>query len=194
MALNIIPTAGQTLNETRDPIRNNFTYIDNGVSQDHIALNTTGAGKHNQVTLPVQTGAPTFAAGENGIYNRTLTANEVYLHKQYYGGTHEIPMTNSTISTTARSTGELAYTYLPSGIILQWGTWNTATSYTVTLPIAFPNALLNVQLTPYFSGTGVTNALILWVPGGTSTTQFTVGSTVNGTQTPAIFSFLAIGY
>ena len=120
----------------------------------------------------------------------TLSISEIFLTYML------IPFTKSTISTVASSCGEAGYTYLPSGIILQWGTWDTSASgYTVALSIAFPNALLNVQLTPYFSGAGVTNALALWIPAGpTSTSTFTVGTTVNGTPVAAVFSYLAIGY
>jgi hypothetical protein len=45
------------------------------------------------------------------------------------------------------------YEKLPSGLIMQWGSFTqTGTSTTVTLPIAFPNAMLNVQQTIIGSG------------------------------------------
>jgi len=197
MSLTILPTAGQSLNVTRDPIRNNFSLIQNAFIVDHVDFNIVNQGMHNQVTLPTHTGAA--PAGANIILTNQLLAavGELYIHKTYHAGTHDIPATKSTISTTARAIGELAYTYLPSGIILQWGTWNTAVSTsTVTLPIAFPNSLLNVQLTPYVPGAGMTNMLVLWssaVPAN-PLQQFIVGTTVNGVAADTTFSFLAIGY
>ena len=44
------------------------------------------------------------------------------------------------------STSEDGYMKLPSGVIMQWGTLTPSAQLTdVTLPIAFPNACLNVQ-------------------------------------------------
>lgn len=49
------------------------------------------------------------------------------------------------------------YQKLPGGLIMQWGSFTqTASSTTVTLPIAFPNAFLNVQQT--LIGNGSTSA------------------------------------
>lgn len=52
------------------------------------------------------------------------------------------------------------YTYLPNGLILQWG-WAAAVEdvvYTVTLPITFPTAILNVSATARSPNTGATGA------------------------------------
>lgn len=199
MALVYVPNPGQTLHATRDTIRTNFENIDTGFNIDHSPLVLANQGKHNKITFPVQAGAPVFLAGEEGLYSLAMAGtNELYIHKQYHAGTQNIPLTNSTISTVARATGELAYTYLPSGIILQWGTWNTAAStFLVSLPIAFPHALLNVQLTPHMPGPPIpTNMFINWMPvvPPLPTQQFQVGITVNGASQDGTFSFLAIGY
>lgn len=58
-----IPATGQSLGQTRDPIRDNFTNYNNLVSQDHIPPNnpspySAGQGKHNQVTTPVYVANP----------------------------------------------------------------------------------------------------------------------------------------
>lgn len=56
-----------------------------------------------------------------------------------------------------QSLGGNGYQKLPGGLIMQWGSFTqTASSTTVTLPIAFPNAFLNVQQT--LIGSGSTSA------------------------------------
>jgi hypothetical protein len=80
-----IPSTGQTLGQTRDPIRDNFTNYNNTISQDHIPPNspspfTAGQGKHNQLTMPGYianpvTGLPPVStATESKYYAFQITA------------------------------------------------------------------------------------------------------------------------
>jgi hypothetical protein len=57
------------------------------------------------------------------------------------------------LTVPANSLSSNGYEKLPTGLIMQWGSFTqTGTSTTVTLPIAFPNAMLNVQQTIIGSG------------------------------------------
>jgi hypothetical protein len=202
MPLTILPVAGQSLNVTRDPIRNNFQLIQNafGGIADHIDLGIADQGKHAKVTLPVQAIAPAFIAGEEGLYNLNIVGigNELFVHKQINGGTNDIPFTQSILSTNATpTTGTQAYTYLPSGIILAWGSWNSGVLSKVTLTRPMPNMILSVILTPYFgnSAAATVNATVSWLSNpATTNSTFDVWTTINGATAPVIFSFLAIGF
>jgi hypothetical protein len=129
MALIDVPLTGQNLDQTRNPIRNNFLSVNNAFLVDHVTYNATGAGKHNKVTLPNQATAPTFAPPEVGIYNfvnATSAINELYISKS--DGTQ--------VPSTASAQNINGWTYLPSGLLLKWGT-SAATRNalsTVTLP------------------------------------------------------------
>lgn len=61
------------------------------------------------------------------------------------------------------------YTYLPGGLILQW--WKTDSvgtgTQSITIPTAFPNSILNIQLTA--QRTGVINDVDIYVRAGTET-------------------------
>ena len=50
--------------------------------------------------------------------------------------------------------GVNGYTYLPNGVIEQWGTTsiNDDGFVSVTLPIPFPNNAFNLQVTPKYNG------------------------------------------
>ena len=55
--------------------------------------------------------------------------------------------------TGRQSIGTSGYQKLPGGLIIQWGSGMLTTGGTVSFPITFPNACLNVQLTPDSSTT-----------------------------------------
>ena len=63
------------------------------------------------------------------------------------------------------STSENGYMKLPSGVIMQWGTLTPSVRKTdVTLPIAFPNACLNVQASigQDFADTNYDDNSLIW--------------------------------
>lgn len=132
MTLNDLPQTGQSLDVTRNPIRNNFVYINDGFEVDHQNFNTVGAGKHNRVTFPNQSPAPTFTPPEVGLYNfinTVSTVNELYISKS--NGT-QVPITASSQNTNG-------WCYLPSGLLIKWGT--AAVNRNTLSTIAFPTPI-----------------------------------------------------
>lgn len=188
MALNNVPQSGQTLNDTRNPIRTNFSVINAAFLVDHVEYNLANQGFHNKVTMPVQVAAPAFAAGINGIYNlnnATTTKNELYVHKQQDAGTADIPFTASTLSSSTPGSAASGWTYLPSGIILQWtNSSSNVTPKAVNFPITFPNQVLNVQVTARGASTFYVSS---------STTVLTNVADIGGATNTPFFVF-AIGY
>lgn len=135
-----IPQATDQISQSQPLILQNFTAINQLIEVDHATFASSNAGFHNQVTLPVQGSAPSFAAGNIGLYsllNATTTKNELYINLS--SGTN-IPM-------TACSTFQTGYTYLPSGILMQWGKATGTGSVPQTFLIPFPNACWNIQTT-----------------------------------------------
>ena len=122
MPLTILPTAGQSLNVTRDPIRNNFNIIDTDFPIDHSPWNDAlNPGRHNKVSLPVQAPAPVFAAGNSGIYSFLNAGNnEIFVHRQYVQNTvyNDIPMTQSTLSDHLPTVGQASWTYYLQDILM----------------------------------------------------------------------------
>lgn len=167
MTLNDVPNPGQNLQQTQSPIKTNFESIDTAFAADHVPYVTTGAGWHNKVTFPVQGMVPTFASGQDGLYNfanTTTGSNELYANIQKAGGgTANIPFTASIVSQNSGITlGSTGWTYLPSGILMRWDYYNytvmTGTVvYTYPTGANFPppfNNLFSVQLTPICNTAG----------------------------------------
>ena len=124
MALNNIPLAGQSLGTTRAPINQNFSVIDAAFQIDHVDYNIAGQGKHNKVTFPVQGSAPAFTVGDIGLFNLAV------------GGTNELNITNSSGVTTPFTKSLAAnpgWTYIPSGMIMAWGTGTVTGGGNVTI-------------------------------------------------------------
>jgi|SRR6267142_4019572 len=191
MPLNNVPLAGQDLLTTRDAISGNFSVINTAFTVDHVSYNLTGQGKHNKITLPVQGVAPTFAAGEEGIYNLpfnngTNTKNETFIHKQTLAGTADIPFTASSLSSTAPANNQPGWLYLPSGHQLRWDTVNAPSTGNniITIRASFP-AFTNFL---WVGGIVPTSARTIILLGINSSTTFTVN--MSG---PGSFVYFAIG-
>ena len=107
----------------------NWVALQNIIGIDHVtfAAAANQQGKHRKVTFPVQAAAPPFLAGELGLYNLPLanaatTRNQLFIHKQLFIGTENIPFAASIRDNkTLVNIGNDGYTYLPSGIIIKWG-------------------------------------------------------------------------
>lgn len=121
------------------------------------------------------------------------------------GGTSIIFNDGTTQTTSAAGVVSLAlngYQKLPSGLIVQWcrggaySTGNYNTSWSLTFPIAFPTACLNVVSSGYFTAQGSQNQSVCQV--GSFTTTGATGMFFSGnngnagaTMYPVVF---AVGY
>lgn len=146
MALNNVPLAGQTLTSSRSPINANFATISTAFAVDHVDYNTSGQGKHNKVTLPSQSSAPSFSNPEIGLYNKVpaapfplTTINELFIRRSAGG---ETPIT-ATINDGGGAFATSGYYYLPSGLLVKWGSFtnasvaaNTHVTVTKNFPVA----------------------------------------------------------
>lgn len=203
---NDIPKATDRLKDSQSDLLNNFASIYNLVNQDHVIFDAVGQGKHKQVSLPVQSPAPTFAAGEVGLYSfldPTTSKNELYINKTNQVTVTQIPASASLLSISSTPVaGSNGWTYLPSGILIKWGitTVSIGSLQAINTTIATgPNysAILGAQVS-IFSGTNadVDRAVRLAnFPGGQNITVWVSRRTSTaspGGTSPV--SWLAIGY
>lgn len=179
MALIVVPNPGQTLNSSRPDINNNFQVISDDFSIDHVAYNTTGEGKHNKTTFPVQAMAPSpIDAGDDVLYNllnATTTKNELYIHKQTNAGTSDIPLTASILSQSTPIAGASGWTMLPSGIIMRWENFSGNGLTTITLNPGYISftTIYSIMLTVVDPSTSDVNSAVRLVD-ILSNTQFRV--------------------
>lgn len=197
--LNLVPNSGQSLDETRDDIKNNFIYINTGFAVDHVELNSgANSGKHKAVTMVNQTvapAAPVTLAGESAIYAAPslVAPNASAIFIKHGASSAAVDGIEITYALQAAS----GWTQLPSGIIMQWGTTNVTNGATARpFPRAFPTACLNIQVTELIPTVGsIVHNWVSVVTGSLTTTTFTPQARDgNGSLATANIWFFAIGY
>lgn len=204
-----IPTANQSLGVTQQPIQDNFTVLNTTISVNHVAMNDSSGnqGKHKFVQMPTQgtstaTGAPATNNSEVAIYARSETGQDSGNINLYYriqnqavhAGT-DILLTRFVTPSRTDATG---VTFLTGGLIMQWGfkTVSASSSRVVTWNVApqivFPNATLNIQVTPFRPAASPGTTFGFWIDDASITTSgFTI---INNSGHGFGFYWMAIGY
>ena len=204
---NNIPQATDRLKDSQSDIQDNFAEIETLVTVNHVDFGNPDQGKHKWVTFPVQGGAPSFATGEDGLYNLPYNnvgsggpqlLNELFVHKQVAGGASvDIPFTASILSQDAAPlSGANGWSYLPSGILLRWANVTGTGPDTVTMDTAtFPgfNTLYNVIITPVPTGPSFDLAVSFVSIASPNSFNVFVSKRTSTSATTGSFNFLAVG-
>lgn len=183
------PAANDLLSQSQSDIQQNFLEIQTLIDINHITFGSANQGKHLYLQLP-EHAAPATAVNEAGFYanvGATSTISELFFRRENNGAS--IPMTER-VSASATN----GWTYLPSGIILQWGTATMnggVSNLVVNLPRAFPTSIYSVTATPNNTPGGSFTDIIMAIQ-ATSTTQITAKRKTNF-GSACSFNFLAIG-
>lgn len=140
MTFVVLPDVGQSLGQTRANIRENFNIIQDAFGRNHVSLNdgTPGnRGKHNFSEYIAQGSTPTITAGECATYGRNFggVTQLTFTHDatgNVYQLTRAIPASTASF---AQATG---WTFLPGGLLLQYGTGaSTGATTAVVFPVTF---------------------------------------------------------
>ena len=192
-----IPASTDLLSDSQSDIQGNFQAIQTLIDVNHYDFGTSDHGKHFMVSMPPQSPAPTFAAGEVGLYaflNPTTSQNELYINKTNQVTVTQIPATASTLSiTSAPAQGTAGFTYLPSGIFITWGSTTVNGNTLITLPTPPPTQILSVQLSAASGSSSYVNAQVVLNNIVTRST-FNVVGTINGASSNVTCYYLIIGY
>lgn len=154
------PQSGDSLGKTRPLIFTNFTTIQQAISQDHAGISTTGQGKHNQSTYVSQgagaSNSPVTLTNENAIYSATDAFSNVQLFAQkanqlVNAGGIQLTRTDTGAAIGANNNTN-GYTFLPGGLILQWGI-GTFGGGQSNLPVTYATAMQNnINFPNYYFG------------------------------------------
>lgn len=199
-----IPQATDLLSQSQSDIQSNFAALKVLIDINHETFGNAQEGKHKYVELPVQTPSPpiAFAAGEIALYsflNATTTKNELYINKTNQATVVQIPATASILSTNSNPGLNVAgWTYLPSGILMKWGSGsangNTAFTFPVAATIPVFTNVMSMQLCTAYSNIADGDGFVRL------STFTNLGFTAFGsarttvTTNAVMFQYLAIGY
>ena len=167
-----MPNTGQTLQQTRDQIRNNIQFVKDSLAINHVDLdNAPDTGKHvmtNFVQISAASQKPTTSATEVALYNDVATTGQIYIcppnttqgdkKKLLTVGDISLPTFATSTNYPPAVTGQDGgWTFLPGGLLFQYGRFTTnASSGTLTFPITFSDIPFSIIITP-IAGVGNTN-------------------------------------
>jgi hypothetical protein len=140
-------------------------------------------GYHQKSTYVVQGSDPSSISGQIIEYAKTSSGNSELFVVRDGSGT-PIQMTRGNVVTGGNQSN--GYTFLPGGIIYQWGATNyDGTNKTLSFPTPFPANCFNVVITP-----SISSAIVGIVPGMTNNSGFKLDTTSSATFT---LFFFAVG-
>lgn len=112
-----IPQAGDKISNSQSDILGNF-----------LALAPFGNG-YAEFTL--QGSVPSFGISSTGMYTllyAQTAKNELYIHKESIDAPTDVPFTASKMSNTAIASCVNGWSYLPSGLLIKWGSYSVTSS------------------------------------------------------------------
>ncbi len=200
-----IPQATDALAQSQQDILNNFASIGTTFDVNHVDFNAgADAGKHKYVVLPVQNPSPpiAFGAGELALYSflSPVTAkNEIYINKTNQVTVVQVPSTASILSVTSAPGNNVSgWTYLPSGILLKWGTGNANGNTAILFPVAATipvfTDVMSVQLCTYANSVADSNTFVRLSAFTNVGFQCYGSSRTVAAAAASSFQYLAIGY
>ena len=211
--LNNIPAATDQLSVSQGQIQTNFASTESLVDVDHVDFNSVNAGMHNTVTLPLfatnatYTVSPPYSTTNFILYNVANAApfpavNQLWINNPTNLAVTAIPLAASILnSNAAPGVNSSGYTYLPSGLIIQWGYGTTSTNFaaptTFNFSIAFPNMCIQVMPTAKATQgfpTTDPNTVVYTVAVGLGSFTAIGVQRIGSTAVAANFNYLAIGY
>ena len=154
------PQDGSSLGNTRVQIRNNLDGTFETLAVDHIDNNGNPGGKppgyHNVIHFQDQGNlytTPPTVSGVTQMYTNTKNSiQQVMLESTGGNAWQQTNMIDAQYATFGTKPG---WTYLPGGLVLQYGSasaTNGAVTTPITLPFAFNHAIFNVQVTASYTG------------------------------------------
>lgn len=203
-----IPQPTDKLRTSQPQLLENFHELDAWTQQDHVGLTgTSDQGKHQTARFIDQTSAPTINDPETGFFNAqpnnigslAISKQQMYVRAEQNNSYKNIPFTASILSTNqAPGKGAHGWTYLPSGILMKWGTYDMTQAGTET--IDYPTGSDIPAFSEVFSVQATLANPTVAKPWSTMIVSFSPQSfsvftfnTTNGTDRQAQIHYIAIG-
>lgn len=185
-----VPQATDVLSQSQLDLLNNFQAIFTLVGVNHSNFGTPNQGKHNFVSMPVQSGNPGTTASEMALYTKTssLTSVPEAFFQRADG---------SVVEFTSAAQSVTGWTRLPSNILIKWGQSSGTGSVAVNLSFAGAPVSSNsfIALVSPFSNGAVSDPNVMATVIGLTTTQLTVwtGPRVTTGSSAVVFNWIVIG-
>ena len=150
-----VPQSGQTLGTTQPLIQSNFSVITTAQSVNHVTFDDANQGKHKFLQMPEQVSAPTTAVNEGGFYTKDSGGTNLFYRSESAGSEYQLTkVIDASIGNfgtflaygappaTFTQTG--GWTFLPGGLIMQYGFYGKVGALGQTGTVQFPVTFTNV--------------------------------------------------
>ena len=187
-----VPQAGQSLGFTRDTLKNNIQGIIDTIAINHFGTTDPNYGKHRYIQMPEVISAPATAIDEGAVYTKSINGTAQLFYRNENNGT-EVQLTGTSAGGTDTVAATNGYTFLPGGILMQWGIKGSLSSTgSVSYLIPFPTNVFNVQssLISKAGGTSSSNT-VAPITGTITTSGFQYSYT--GSSSYVSFYWVALG-
>jgi len=153
-----IPTGLINLDVDYKNIQNNFSQLNITFGKNHVPFDdtTTNNGKHKFVEMPVQLLPAGLTANEGTVYTKTIgTASQLFYTPDNTGNEYQLTRTITAsfalFSNNNVYSGTLTggWTFLPGGLLLQYGIAPVAaqgTATTIIFPIDFTSTAFSITI------------------------------------------------
>lgn len=217
-----IPTGTVDLDQDYLNIQHNFQQLDTSFGINHIPFSVdtldSPAGYHTEINfVPFSTTTtnppnnnppvvPAATAGFGQIYSAEVNDGYNTDTNLFYktGANRNYQLTTNFTPAKGSSSANAGYTFLPGGIVMQWGVVNGSTTFTdgqtgtvlfVTNNINFATKLVMVQATLEYNGSAPSGrATVALDQASFSTTGFDWQVLTGGSGSYTRFNWLAIGF
>jgi hypothetical protein len=200
-----VPTGTVNLDVDYQNIQDNFQQLEIAYGGDHVPFSDNSglppggiSGMHK--IIHIQSNAAPAAIANVGQFFNTSNNDGINTDTSLFyltGGNRSIRLTRNFVPVTTNNANRNGYTFLPGGVILQWGfvtgsAANTVAVLFATNNINFPNACFNVNVIPIraASSPGSDFSTVV-VTSSVSATGFTIGNV--GSHTMAGWYWQALG-
>lgn len=142
-----IPQPNDLLSDSQGDILQNFSSSNTSFGVNHYAFDdaTVNNGKHKFASFPVQGSVPATTFTEGALYFKTVSSGSaLFMVRDNDPGT-EVQLTSSSVGNVQTATD--GWTWLPGGLLLQWGSFDPNLFTNITFPVPFTTVPYNIQLT-----------------------------------------------
>ena len=191
-----IPAAGDKLVVSQGQIQGNFQTSNTVFGTDHYPFDNVSGneGKHKQVQMPVLLAKPAgLSTGEGTLYSKTANSeSQIFFNPDNSVNEYQLTRAiDAEFAKFAKNTPYLAnseggWTFLPGGLILQYGKRQSAANPSaVVFPVAFTSVPFSV------TATRIQNTATSWGITVPTTTGFSLTNAGGGSSND--FFWFAIG-
>jgi len=175
-----IPNASDILSVSQGQLKTNFQQVNTIFSKNHVTFNnatTADRGKHTSVQFQRRSSAPSLDANDGAFYTKNSSGTNVFWKRQ---GGSEVKITN-----VDPSIGANGYTFLPGGLLIQWGSLNVPSgeSGSISFPIAFTVAPYSINVTAQRSATANATPMFVSSTNPPTASNFRIVNTSSNSHT-----------